>query len=256
MRTCAAAPLRHAVAFALFAVVLSTAFMLAAQKSETGQPAAGARSKTAKVRSLRTHKQAVAATPIQSAAQQAAPAVPAAPVWPINEQPQQARITWDSHGLRVEATNSSLDQILREVSTDTGVKIEGFNKDQRIFGTYGPGPAREVISRLLDGSGYNVLMVGGQGSVPPSRIVLTTTSSLAGAQPQPRVQLPHNEDDDEAEGPPEPEQPEQPAQPLQPPAQQTTPMRGPFGNTPRFQNPAMGQSQTQDQQNQQSNPDQ
>ena len=34
------------------------------------------------------------------------------------------------------------------------------NVDQRVFGTYGRGPARDVIAQLLDGSGYDVLMIG------------------------------------------------------------------------------------------------
>ena len=53
--------------------------------------------------------------------------------------------------------------------------------DERIFGTYGPGPARDVLSQLLDGSGYNVLMVGDRGAGTPRRIVLTIRSgSTAG----------------------------------------------------------------------------
>ncbi len=46
-------------------------------------------------------------------------------------------------------------------------------QDQRIFGAYGPGPARDVLSQLLDGSGYNVLMIGDQGQGTPRRIVLS-----------------------------------------------------------------------------------
>jgi hypothetical protein len=83
-------------------------------------------------------------------------------------------VVWDSHGLRIEAANSSLGQILKDVSTDTGAKVEGLRSDQRIFGTYGPGPAREVLSQLLDGTGYNVLMIGDQGSGTPRQIVLSS----------------------------------------------------------------------------------
>ena len=82
-------------------------------------------------------------------------------------------MVWDSHGLLIVASNSSLAQILKEVSTETGAKVEGMGQDQRVFGTYGPGPARDVLSQLLDGSGYNVLMVGDQGQGTPRRIVLS-----------------------------------------------------------------------------------
>jgi hypothetical protein len=75
--------------------------------------------------------------------------------------------------LRIDAANSSLQQILKDVSAATGAKVSGMGADQRIFGTYGPGPTREVLSQLLDGSGYNVLMIGDQGQGTPRQIVLS-----------------------------------------------------------------------------------
>ena len=80
---------------------------------------------------------------------------------------------WNSQGLRIDAANSSLQQILKDVSTAIGVKYHGLNADQRVFGTYGPGPARDVLSQLLDGSGYNVLMIGDHGQGTPRQVVLT-----------------------------------------------------------------------------------
>jgi len=95
------------------------------------------------------------------------------PNWPVNNKPIDATVVWDSHGLLVQATNSSLDQILKDVSLKIGAKVEGIGADERIFGTYGPGPAREVLTQLLDGSGYNILMVGDQGAGTPRKIVLS-----------------------------------------------------------------------------------
>ncbi len=80
---------------------------------------------------------------------------------------------WDSHGLLIQASNSSLDQILNDVSLKIGAKVEGIGADERIFGTYGPGPARDVLAQLLDGSGYNILMVGDQGAGTPRKIFLS-----------------------------------------------------------------------------------
>jgi hypothetical protein len=82
-------------------------------------------------------------------------------------------VVWDSHGLSIVAANSSLIQILKDISAATGAKVEGLGVDERIFGTYGPGQARDVISQLLDGSGYNVLMVGDQGEGTPRQIELS-----------------------------------------------------------------------------------
>lgn len=112
----------------------------------------------------------------------AAPPVPPKPNWPVNQPPEPAKISWDSQGLTIDASNSSLDQILHEVAVDTGAKVQGLDEDQRIFGTYGPGPARAVLSNLLDGSGYNVLMIGGRGDEPPQQIIL---SKSAPGTPQP-----------------------------------------------------------------------
>ena len=66
-------------------------------------------------------------------------------------------MTWEATGLRINASNSSLQQILNEVSVETGTKVEGLGADQRVYGEYGPGQARDVLSQLLQGSGYNVL---------------------------------------------------------------------------------------------------
>jgi len=38
-------------------------------------------------------------------------------------------------------------------------------------------PARDVLSELLDGSGYNVLMIGDQGQGTPRTLVLTAKGS-------------------------------------------------------------------------------
>ncbi len=103
-----------------------------------------------------------------------APPPPEPPHWPANDKPVQAAIVWDSQGLRIDAANSSLQQILKEVSSVTGANVEGMGTDERVFGAYGPGLARDVLSQLLRGSNYNVLMIGDQGQGAPREIVLTS----------------------------------------------------------------------------------
>jgi hypothetical protein len=95
----------------------------------------------------------------------------------VNDKPVQATIIWDSHGLRIDATNSSLQQIMKDVATATGTKVEGLGADERVFGAYGPGLARDVLSQLLQGAGYNVLMVGDQGQGAPRQVVLSSRQS-------------------------------------------------------------------------------
>ncbi len=147
----------------------------------------------------------------------APPPAPPAPVWPANQPPNQAKVSLDSHGLEIEASNSSLDQVLHQVAADTGARLEGLTQDQRIFGTYGPGPARDVLSKLLDGSGYNVLMIGGRDGDAPLEIVLTVSSS-ASPQTAANNRNHSNPVDDDAAEPLEPEPPPPP------------PMKTPFGN--------------------------
>jgi hypothetical protein len=147
-----------------------------------------------------------------AASRPAAPPAPAqyqTPNWPANDPPSKASVVWNSHGLRIQAANSSLEQILHEVSAETGAKVQGFSTDQRVFGNYGPGAMRDVLSQLLEGSGYNVLMVGGQGSGAPLEIVLSERP--VGAPPPVVQNQPVEADDNSAETDQQPQPPPVPA---------------------------------------------
>jgi len=132
------------------------------------------------------------------------------PNWPANDKPVDATVVWDSHGLRIVAANSSLRQILDQVATETGAKLEGMNGDQRVFGSFGPGPARDVITQLLDGSGYNVLILGDQDGAP-RQIMLSSRPN--GPAPVYR----NNPADEEVEIEPPPPEPQPMPMPMQNP---------------------------------------
>lgn len=178
-------------------------------KSTSAPPAAHAH------KSVHTHEKPSPAVPAPLPPPPPAPVLPPVPNWPANDLPGAASVVYDSRGLLIVASNSSLSQILKDISTDTGAKVEGLGADQRIFGTYGPGPARDVISQLLDGSGYNVLMIGDRGAGTPRRIVLTippgsAMQTTAKKTPTP----PSNEETDSDQQAPEPEaEQEQPPPP-------------------------------------------
>jgi hypothetical protein len=184
---------------AVFAATLCGAQMLAAQAPTTSVPSAPAH------KPAHAHKPPVASKAQSSTTPAAATAPePEAPKWPVNEKPLPATVTWDSQGLRIDATNSSLAQILTDVSTATGATVEGFDTDQRVFGVYGPGPARDVLSQLLQGSGYNVILVGDQGQGTPRLIVLSLRhagKTTAAANPTP---APANDEDSDTEEQPQP----------------------------------------------------
>jgi hypothetical protein len=163
-----------------------------------------------------------AAPPVQP--EQSEPEQPEQPKWPVNDPPAQPSVTWNSQGLHVEATNSSLRAILNQISTETGAKIEGLNGDERVFGEYGPGQARDVLSQLLQGSAYNFLVLGNTDGA--LKVVL---SGRNGGPPRPaapdrnanRPMPQDNQPDDDQMQEPEPDQ--EPPQPMPQPIQQPPP---------------------------------
>jgi hypothetical protein len=80
----------------------------------------------------------------------------------------------------VSADNSSLNQILREISSDTGLKITGGVADERVFGQYGPTSTEQILTTLLDGTGSNMVFLRGDGTAPAQLIL---TSRHGGATP-------------------------------------------------------------------------
>jgi hypothetical protein len=194
------------LAAALFAAPLLSGAQAPAAKAATTPPA-----QTPAHKPVHPHKRPGKAQPAAPADQEAQapvkPVVPEAPHWPANDKPSDASVTWDSQGLRIEAENSSLQQILKDVSVATGAKVEGLTTDQRVFGDYGPGQAREVLSQLLDGSGYNVIMIGDQGEGTPRQIVLSSRNSTSAQAATPALPAAAGEEETEPEEQPQPESP-------------------------------------------------
>jgi hypothetical protein len=149
---------------------------------------------------------APAATPVP-----ATPPAPETPNWPINGQAAPATIAWNRPELRIDATNSSLQQILTQVSAATGAEFQGLEKDERVFGAFGPGETRDILSQVLQGTGYNFVMVGDQGQGVPRQIILSARSASKPSQPGARPAAQEPEDDVVADYPqPEPQPQQQP----------------------------------------------
>jgi hypothetical protein len=196
-------------------------------------------------------QQKVAAKPASEAIVVQSSASPPS-IWPANQPPRQARVSWDGRGLEIEASNSSLDQILRQVAAETGAKLEGLTQDQRVFGSYGPGPVSDVILKLLDGSSYNVLIIGRHDADAPLEIVLSARSP-ANPQTAANNQSRSNSKNDEAVEQFKPEPP--PDDPAKPPGSQA--VQDPFNNggppreTMQFMQEILQRQQKIDQQQQQ-----
>jgi hypothetical protein len=140
-----------------------------------------------------------------------------APLTPAERPPQHANVTYQQGELTVAADNSSLNQILREISRETGIKITGGVADERVFGTYGPSSASEVLNSLLDGTGSNMLLVQSD-STSPGELILTPRQ---GGVTPPNPNAPGFEDEgavDDSDSPPPPPPQVQPQQPSMTPA--------------------------------------
>lgn len=100
---------------------------------------------------------------------------------PSSQAIQPATVTFRDGKVTVEANNSNLTQILQDLANISGMTINGLDKGPRIFGVYGPGNARDVLTDLLAGSGYNYIIVGGANEGTPRELILTAQNGDAPA---------------------------------------------------------------------------
>jgi len=161
-----------------------------------------------------------------------------------------ARVTLSGGSLSVEANNSSLSQILDQLESSSGMTVDGLGqKDQRVFGIYGPGNPRDILSSLLDGAGYNFLMVGTTEKGTPREIVLTARSNVPLSTAQNNA--PSAPDAEDEEPPPN----NYPAEDAAPPAHMPPPTT-PNGQQPRSPAEMLQEMQRIRQQQQQQQPPQ
>jgi hypothetical protein len=108
----------------------------------------------------------------QPATQPTTPDPPPVPLTPSQRPPNRAQITYADGALSVSADNSSLNQILRQIGSDTGMKITGGVTDERVFGQYGPDTPAQVLASLLDGTGSN-MVIEQRDPEAPAELILT-----------------------------------------------------------------------------------
>jgi hypothetical protein len=93
--------------------------------------------------------------------------------------------------LTISAQNSTLGDILKAVRVQTGATVDlPGNASERVVGHFGPAPARDVLTSLLNGSHFNYLLLG--SSTDPSAldrvILLAKSGGSAETTPQPANQ--------------------------------------------------------------------
>ncbi len=96
----------------------------------------------------------------------------AAPRTPGQQPAQRAEVIYANSTISVTAQNSSLNQILRDIAQQTGMKITGGVADERVYGNYGPASPAKVLGQLLDGTGSNMLLLQNSAAIP-TELVLT-----------------------------------------------------------------------------------
>jgi hypothetical protein len=94
------------------------------------------------------------------------PPLPSGPTGPVPQipldsmKPVPPQVSFQDGQLTIVAPNSTLGDILRAVRKQTGAEIEVPEASERVVTHLGPGPAREVIADLLNGSRFNYVLLG------------------------------------------------------------------------------------------------
>lgn len=126
--------------------------------------------------------------------QVATPAPPPAPLTPEQMPARPPTVNYQNGQLSIVAPNSTLSDILQAVKSKTGASIDippGAN--ERVVSRFGPGPARDVLAALLNGSHFNYVMIGSDANpTSVAQVILTPRTggetapvTQAGAQPNP-----------------------------------------------------------------------
>lgn len=120
---------------------------------------------------------------------------------PPSTPARRATISYTDGRLAIVASNSSLNQILRDVSRTANITITGGVAEERVFGNYGPGTPLEVLSALLDGTGTNMLLIACSDG-RASELVLSARNG-GPTPPNPGADGLESRDENEASTPPD-----------------------------------------------------
>jgi hypothetical protein len=128
---------------------------------------------------------------------------PTVPLTPSQQQPKRAQVTLANGILSISADNSSLNQILRQISHDTGIKITGGVMDERVFGQYGPAAPGQILAELLDGTGSNMILVKHDGDAAQELIL--TPRQGGPTPPNPNAGASDDKESEDSQSQPAPE---------------------------------------------------
>jgi hypothetical protein len=105
-------------------------------------------------------------------------AAPAVPLRPEQMPATPPQVSFHGGLLTITAQNSTLGDILRAVRNQTGAAVDvPANATERVAGNFGPGPARDVLSSLLNGSHFNYVLLGSATNPDALEHVILTVKS-------------------------------------------------------------------------------
>jgi hypothetical protein len=114
------------------------------------------------------------------------PPLPSGPTGPVPQIPLDSiapvppQVNYQNGQLTINAPNSTLGDILRAVRKQTGADIDVPDARERVVTHLGPGPARQVIAELLNGSRFNYVLLGS-----PADATVLTRIVLVAKTPEP-----------------------------------------------------------------------
>ena len=145
------------------------------------------------------------------------------------------QVSFDNGQLSINAPNSNLSDVLNAVKAKTGANLElpPSAAQERVAVELGPGPPRDVLAKLLDGSPFDYVLLGSPNQPNSLTQILITQANASGASSAPPAAVATQR----AEEPTEPADEEPPSNAPPAPAQvQEGPPAVPGARMPAEQN--------------------
>lgn len=112
-----------------------------------------------------------------------------------------AQVQYANSQLTITARNSTMSDILAQVKKLTGASMDfPPNAAERVMGQFGPGPAREVLASLLDGTNFNYVLLGSVKDPNGVDRVIVTVKPSGPEVTNPAQQNVAQQDESEQEG--------------------------------------------------------
>jgi hypothetical protein len=95
------------------------------------------------------------------------------------------KVIYSNGQLTIKAMNSTLGDVLRALSLQTGAVIEfpPGSVDERVVVSVGPGPVRDVVGTLLNGAHFNYVLMDSPGNPNKLQRMILTKAEPAPSEP-------------------------------------------------------------------------